>query len=635
MKLVQAQVERFKNIIDSSKVNIDPNITCLVGKNESGKTSFLQAMHRLLPAKGKDRFSIPDHYPAWLEKLHRRQGEDLENFRPVSAKFEMSEEQFEELKTEFGAKSIQSKFVQLRRNYKNTLIYSLDVDEAELLKFFFKEAEGLFKTLESKFPKTFAEFNQMLTEISKKTLEGEEQKSAREKLISLKKEKIGDCKSASELIYNYIEDWIPKFFYFSDYSSLPGIIKIKEVLGVDKDNLNDRLQTARALLELGRTEDDYLTNPDYERRKRELENVSNLLTQEILEYWSTNKEIRVDIDVTQQTEQRPNGQAAVLNELRIRLYDMRHMLSLPFDERSSGFRWFFSFLAAFSEFENQEDPIIILLDEPGLNLHARAQKDFLRFINERLGAKCQVIYSTHSPFMIQPENLERVRLVEDYGRDRGSVVIEQALATDPDTLFPLQGALGYDLAQHLFVAPHNLVVEGIADFIYLSTLSDHLRDMGKPFLDPKWSIVPVGGADLVPSFVALLGHHLDVTVLVDSQKAGHQRLFSIADRGLLEKKRILLVGDILGLKLADIEDAFNTKDYLSLYNETFKSKLVSTDLTGNDGIVARIERKIGAKYDHGKPADFMLRNRDKFLKNISEETLTNFAKIFEAINKTL
>ena len=95
------------------------------------------------------------------------------------------------------------------------------------------------------------------------------------------------------------------------------------------------------------------------------------------------------------------------------------------------------------------------------------------------------------------------------------------------------------------------------------------------------------------------------------------------------------MGDILGLNLADIEDAFNPKDYLSLYNKTFKSKLVSTDLIGNDGIVARIERKIGAKYDHGKPADFMLRNRDEFLKNISEETLTNFAKIFEAINKTL
>jgi predicted ATPase len=58
-------------------------------------------------------------------------------------------------------------------------------------------------------------------------------------------------------------------------------------------------------------------------------------------------------------------------------------LSLPFDEHSSGFRWFFSFLAAFSEYENAQAPIVILLDEPALSLHARAQADFLRFIEER------------------------------------------------------------------------------------------------------------------------------------------------------------------------------------------------------------------------------------------------------------
>lgn len=98
----------------------------------------------------------------------------------------------------------------------------------------------------------------------------------------------------------------------------------------------------------------------------------------------------------------------------------RHLLSLPFDQRSTGFRWFFSFLAAFSEFEHSSNPVIILLDEPGLGLHARAQKDFLRFIEERLSVRCQVAYSTHSPFMIQPDHLERARLVEDKGRESGS-----------------------------------------------------------------------------------------------------------------------------------------------------------------------------------------------------------------------
>jgi predicted ATP-dependent endonuclease of OLD family len=154
-------------------------------------------------------------------------------------------------------------------------------------------------------------------------------------------------------------------------------------------------------------------------------------------------------------------------------------------------------LAAFSEYEFKDTPVVILLDEPALGLHARAQADFLRFIDERLSGRHQVIYTTHSPFMVQPAKLERVRMVEDRGRDHGARISADILSTDRDTLFPLQGALGYDLAQHLFIAPHNLIVEGTSDYTYLRVISDFLRTIeGRQYLDDRWSIVPVGGADL-------------------------------------------------------------------------------------------------------------------------------------------
>jgi predicted ATP-dependent endonuclease of OLD family len=74
---------------------------------------------------------------------------------------------------------------------------------------------------------------------------------------------------------------------------------------------------------------------------------------------------------------------------------------------------------------------------PALGLHARAQKDFLRYIDEQFAPTRQVIYSTHSPFMVQPGQLDRVRMVEDHGREVGSTISSDVLATDPDTLFPL------------------------------------------------------------------------------------------------------------------------------------------------------------------------------------------------------
>lgn len=353
-------------------------------------------------------------------------------------------------------------------------------------------------------------------------------------------------------------------------------------------------------------------------------------------YWTQNPDLRVQPDITQRTETKKDGHHSVLDELKIRIWDNRHYLSLPFTEHSAGFQWFFSFLAAFSEYEHHDPPVVILLDEPAVGLHARAQGDFLRFIEERLTKRCQVIYTTHSPFMVQPSKLERVRLVEDRGIEKGAIITNDVLTTDRDTLFPLQGALGYDLVQHLFVSENNLVVEGTSDYAYIKVISDHLASKGRVHLSPKWSIVPVGGADLVPTFVALLGNHLKITVLVDSRKTGHQKLDRMADDGYLEKQRIILIGQVAGRSPADIEDLFEPAEYLSLYNVAFNKGLAPQDLQGTDPIVARIARKEGVdRFDHGRPADILLRDRDQVLVTLSEATFKRFEDLFERINKTL
>lgn len=146
-----------------------------------------------------------------------------------------------------------------------------------------------------------------------------------------------------------------------------------------------------------------------------MEASASAVTQNVLEYWSQNDHISVDFKIDKEIETvNPNNHRITGHYLDIRLRDSLHDITINFNRRSSGFKWFFSFLVAFSEFEFEERPIIILLDEPGLNLHAKAQNDFLRFIKERLSVSNQVIYTTHSPFMIEPKNLHQVRLVEDF-----------------------------------------------------------------------------------------------------------------------------------------------------------------------------------------------------------------------------
>ena len=636
MTLTKVQIELFRNILDSTEVAIQDDVTCLVGKNESGKTAFLKALRRLNPAQGKQELKTGRHYPAWLEKKHRRQRKDLDAVEAVKAWFILDDKDKSALSELLGDSVLVSDEIIVSRTYGGRTCYRWAYDEAQAVNNLFDPAKlppnvaaAVAET------KSFQALREVIANLENS--EDESENVLASQLVQKIDAYLDGNENFPQLVEAKLGSLVPKFFYFAEYSKLPGIVRIRELLKADDDDLDDGKRTAKSLLMLAGAEDEYLLAPEYEERKRELENVANSITVDVLKYWTTNPDLRVEIDISKTTESTSHGHTAVIDELHFRMRDDRHMLSLPFEERSSGFQWFFSFLAAFSEYEDSQEPVVILLDEPGVGLHARAQADFLRFIDERLAQRCQVIYTTHSPFMIQPGKLERARVIEDHGPEIGAVISNNVLATDPDTLFPLQGALGYDLAQHLFIGPDNLVVEGTSDFTYLSVLSDYLTERKKDGLDDRWTITPVGGADLVPTFVALLGRkNLDFTVLVDSRKGGHQKLQSLADQGFLVNNRIITIDQVLGQQLGDIEDLFSEDDYLKLYNEAFGKTLKTSDLSGSDPLVRRIARKEQVdRFDHGKPAEVLLRHRDKFLPTLSDVTLKNFESIFSIINKTL
>lgn len=635
MKLKTVQIRMFRNILDSTEVKIDEKVTCLVGKNESGKSAFLNALWRLKPARTNPEFTIHDHYPAWLEKRHRNEGVNQREFEPVEACLEWELGDVKLIEDKFGSGVVAAGTkLRLWKSYDNEYRWESGCNEKQALKNFVGKLQ---LPAEVRNYTALVDFETLKTNLAEDVARSED---AAEDLTLLSNAQaaldtlLGKNKSFDDASWRVAEARLPEFFYFADYSKLPYSVKIHDVLKNDK--LNDPDATARALLRLGGTEQEYMLNPDYERRKRELENVANVLTDDVNEYWSQNPELRVQPDITQRTVQNAQGQQSVLDEMKLRIWDNRHSLSLPFTEHSAGFQWFFSFLAAFSEYEHRDPPVVILLDEPAVGLHAKAQADFLRFIEERLTKRCQVIYTTHSPFMVQNGKLERVRLVEDHGKEHGAVVSSDVLTRDRDTLFPLQGALGYDLVQHLFVAENNVVVEGTSDYAYLKIVSDFLASKGRTSLDSRWSIVPVGGADLIPTFVALLGNHLNVTVLVDSRKEGHQKLERMARDGYLEKQRIILVGEVLGRKTGDIEDFFEEDEYLGLYNKAFGKTINANDLQGDDPIVARIARLEGvARFDHGRPADVLLREREAVLSRLGDATLNRFEELFKRINNTL
>ena len=277
-----------------------------------------------------------------------------------------------------------------------------------------------------------------------------------------------------------------------------------------------------------------------------------------------------------------------------------------------------------------------MLDEPGLNLHGTAQHDLLTFI-EDLTENYQVIYTTHSPFMIQPGQLHRVRtLVEE---KYGSRISESVQEKDPDALFPLQAALGYDIAQNLYISPNNLLVEGVSDLIFLQVLSDYLQSTGMTGLNDNITIVPVGGADRVASFISLLrGSKLKVCCLLDTPKSQKLKyaLTSLTEQKIIADRNILLFDGFTQYDDSDIEDMFEKTEYLEIFNQSFSeyNDISLAQLDSDKGlIVDQIAKIIGVtRYNHYRPARTLLQT-ENLSSLIGKDAASRFEQMFIQINK--
>jgi len=441
----------------------------------------------------------------------------------------------------------------------------------------------------------------------------------------------------SYIAKNWIKAKMPKFWYFDDYYPLRGKININKLKNEPPTNEKDK--TSKALFELARIKPEEILNAteqEYEKYIALLEASSNKITNEIFKYWSTNKNL--DIEFKIQNIANPQGQPEKILDIRVK--SQRHKITLPLDRRSKGFNWFFSFIIWFSKIQaDKNSDYVLLLDEPGLNLHASAQADLLHFFDD-LSKKYQIIYTTHSPFMVETEHLDRVRTC--FETEEGTIISDSIQEKDPNTLFPLQAALGYDIAQNLFVSKNNLLVEGPADLIYLILISNLLEAEKRTFLKDNITIVPVGGLDKVSTFISLLrGSKLNVACLLDTftDQKGKQKVADLVMHKIIKEKNIRFFNEFAnnGKGTADIEDLFDKEEYLKMFNAAFDKehpvvKLADID-TSIDTILKQINKVIGKdRFNHYRPAN-KLNQLGVDKSYFKPKTLDNFEKMFAEINK--
>jgi hypothetical protein len=98
--LRQFQVTAFRNVIDSGPIAVDESVTCLVGKNESGKTALLEALRRIHPVYAA-AFDASEHYPRWLLTTARRRGQ-IDGTVAARATFDLDAEDLAEVERRYG-----------------------------------------------------------------------------------------------------------------------------------------------------------------------------------------------------------------------------------------------------------------------------------------------------------------------------------------------------------------------------------------------------------------------------------------------------------------------------------------------------------------------------------------------------
>ena len=640
MELIRARVTNYRSIDDSGWVNID-NVTCMVGKNESGKTAFLQALRRLNPVdSASGKFSLRDYPRKGYVRYRRRHDSDPDV--AIRAEFELNDQEIAELESKFGQGVMRSRRVMASKNYKNQRAWQFDMDETAVIRHLV-ESSGLPEEIQQFVSSvgTWKELQERLQSIETKN-------AAVDALL----DRLPENDLRQQVVLDHLERYLPVLVYFDNYSTMRGRISIEDIKKrrANSEELDDADRTFLALLSMvGSSLDDLEHETNFEYLKAELESASIGISDEIFEFWKQNTQLRVQFDLSSANPNDPPP----LNSgtiLHVRIWNNRHRVSVPFDERSKGFVWFFSFLVYFSMIEKiqeeQDRDMIFLLDEPGLNLHALAQYDFQRFINERLAPKHQVVFTTHSPFMIDLDNLTSVRTVEDMD-DLGTTVSTDILRNSHDTVFPLQMALGYQLVQTLFLAPHCLLVNSPSDLIYLQVLGEMCATEGATKLDPRWVIIPVGNAENLPTFISLLGdNYTSLAVLMDVSDENREHVNQINDAMASSERTPVNWIEVTRVREAGIEDLLDPGFYLRLVNQAYAPQLrepVTLRLISdsNPRIVERLktyfrENDINkGEFDPYKPAALFLKNHAMMRGEINQVTIDSASSMFERINSML
>lgn len=668
MRLIKARVQNYRSIVDTGEFTVESLKTILVGPNEAGKTAILQALQQLSPPEKTQKFNVLRDYPRSKYSAITRKEIEVEDIEVVRGIFVLDDSDMAHAPERLKGKRLE---YALYRKMDNKGVHWI-VDEhhptyAKVKKDLLRMVAHLDRDIEVGQPKTHSESlakivgaatdSKQLSELAPALIiwldevyamvdeKNEDEEGRWERLRE-------ECDYAikHDKFLSYLGANTPTFVLYSNYFRVKPILHLANLAerirtNVLQDDAYDYGNicllsllgfTAKELSDLGRAEDPASTATDIEeyrekldRRYYQLNSASVELTQQIIRVWNPSKnehevsKLRITAD----------GQY-----LKVVVEDSIGV-EVELDQRSEGFQWLVSFfIVFFAETKGKHANTILLLDEPGVSLHALKQREFRKTISQ-LAEENQTIYSTHSPFMVGPDELDIVRVVELVDRSIGTKVHTTISSSDPAALLPLQEALGYDLAQSLFTSQRNLILEGLTDYWYIEAISGLLKDGGKVALHDKVALVPANTASKVVYFATILvAQSLKVAALLDSDNAGDQAARQEVLVHRLGAKKILRTADFTTPKIAkaEIEDLVRPT-LVQVAKAELQWDIEAEVVAAPDKpLVDIFTNKFGTAFSKYKLAKAFLRwARDHSAADLSAGEIADCSSLITAINNAL
>jgi predicted ATPase len=605
MTLKRFQVTDFRSVDDSGPIETD-NVTAFVGTNEAGKSNILLPLWKFNPAK-EGAINPTADYPRKQFSTIRDQKD-----KPVfcTAVFELDDPLIEKLLALTGAAADELRCVEVTKNFSGQfgvgfpdakmfrtvarqrvmeVLAAAAADlpnmaalksEGELKKSLSASVQAAVDSLGDAEDVSVAGVEAVLAALEVKTdseaktsvilpryrLAMDQIKVLLQEVSRVHPEDVDEARA-------FVVASLPKFVFYSTYGNLDSEIYLPHVIAnMNRTDLGGREQAKvrtlkvlfefvklkpEEILELGRDfnaasvnrqpTDDEIAAIAEKKKERSilLQSASAQLTRQFREWWKQGEyRFRFEADG---------------DHFRIWVSDDKRPDEIELEGRSTGLQWFLSFYLVFLvERADAHDRAILLLDEPGQSLHPLAQRDLSEFF-DGLAKDNQLLYTCHSPFLVDPDRLDRARkvYVDETGSSRVTSDLREGEAAQRGASYAVHAAVGLSVAESLLLGCNPIVVEGPSDQHYLTAMKILLIAAGRLKPGREFVFPPAGGAKGVKAVSSVLGARdgeLPVAFF-DSDATGREtakslreNLYADAPSRVLEVKPFATVAD------AEIED---------------------------------------------------------------------------------